>query len=100
MPGVSASNVADQDGDAKSMLALYRSLIALRRESPALTSGAYEPVRASDGVLAYRRGEFLIVLNLGDQQQIVDVDPGVVVLSTMVDRAWESIGLTMTLRAD
>jgi alpha-glucosidase len=100
MPGVTASSVAEQDGDAKSMLTLYRSLIALRRESPALTLGDHEQVRASDDVLAYRRGEFLIVLNLGDQQQIVDVDPGVVVLSTMLDRAWESIGLTLTLRAD
>ncbi|HEY3754289.1 MAG TPA: alpha-amylase family glycosyl hydrolase [Pseudonocardiaceae bacterium] len=95
-----AGNVADQDGDPASMLTLYRTLIALRRAEPSLSVGAYVPVRASDDVLAYQRGEFLIVLNLGDEPRTVPVDPGVVVVSTLLDRKWESIGLTMALRPD
>jgi glycosidase len=95
-----AGNVADQDGDPASMLTLYRTLIALRRAEPSLSVGAYVPVRASDDVLAYQRGEFLIVLNLGGEPRTVPVDPGVVVVSTLLDRKWESIGLTMALRPD
>ncbi|HEX5407210.1 MAG TPA: alpha-amylase family glycosyl hydrolase, partial [Pseudonocardiaceae bacterium] len=95
-----AGCVADQDGAPESMLTLYRSLIALRRASPALSVGPYSPVRASAGVLAYRRGEFLIALNLGDRPHAVSVDPGVVLIGTLPDRAGESVGSTMTLRAD
>ncbi len=63
-------NVAAQDHDGGSMLALYRRLLALRREHPALSIGDFALVRADDGVLAYERcyaGEcFTVALNLTD----------------------------------
>ncbi len=62
-PGdVSACNVADQEGDRGSVLWLYRDLIALRRKlAPGLRF-----VDSDDAVLAFRRGELLVALNLGD----------------------------------
>ena len=48
-------NVAAQREDARSMLALYRSLIALRRREPALALGRYRPLPAEGDVLAYLR---------------------------------------------
>jgi alpha-glucosidase len=74
-PGGSA---AAQGGDPGSMLNLYRRLIALHRELP--TSGLEFVGRAERNVLAYRRGEHLVVLNLGDAS--VPLPPGEIVVST------------------
>jgi alpha-glucosidase len=55
-------NVADQARDARSILGLYRDLIALRRRlGPGLRFLASAP-----SVLAYARGEAVVALNLGD----------------------------------
>jgi alpha-glucosidase len=57
----SACNVADQERDRGSVLWLYRDLIALRRQlAPDLCF-----VESDDAVLAYRRGELIVALNLG-----------------------------------
>jgi alpha-glucosidase len=95
-----AVNVADQDGDPDSMLTLYRSLIALRRTESALSVGSYVPVRAADGVLAYRRGPLLVALNLGASPRTVAVDGGVVEVGTFADRMGSSVGAELTLRGD
>ncbi|HET9614989.1 MAG TPA: DUF3459 domain-containing protein, partial [Candidatus Limnocylindrales bacterium] len=81
-------NVAAQRDDPASMLTLYRTLIAIRRASPALRAGAYATVPiASADVFAYRRdggGEsWLVVLNFGDAPGRVSLD---------------AVGLTGTLR--
>jgi alpha-glucosidase len=47
--------VSVQDGDPASALELYRSLLALRRETPALQYGTYRPVHAAPDVYAYIR---------------------------------------------
>jgi len=60
------------------MLNLYRRLIALHGELP--TSGLEFVDRAEPNVLAYRRGEHLVVLNLGDAP--VAHPAGEVVVST------------------
>ena len=53
-------NVADQCADARSLLTLYRELIALRRRlAPEL-----ELLQAPPGVIAYRRGGHSIAINL------------------------------------
>jgi alpha-glucosidase len=95
-----AVNVADQSDDPESMLTLYRSLIRLRRAEPALSVGAYVPVRASDDVLVYRRESFLVALNLGASPRTVAVEAGVVVIGTFSDRLDERVGPEMTLRGD
>lgn len=55
------------------LLDLYRRLLALRRERPALSIGDWAAVQGSEDVLAYERrhdGErMLIVLNLSDRPQ-------------------------------
>ena len=84
-------NVATQGDDPRSMLALYRRLLALRRE---FADEEYRTIHAADGVLAYARGDSIAVaLNLTGEAHPLPVD-GEVVLSTHLD------GGAGTLRAD
>ena len=53
--------VAVQREDAGSLLRLYRDLIELRRR----LAGDIEVVEAAEGVLAHRRGEHLVAVNVG-----------------------------------
>jgi alpha-glucosidase len=83
--GDPALSVEAQEGDPRSMLALHRRLLALRRERDDLAAGAYETVAAGDAVLAYRRGErTLVALNLGDEPVTAEV-AGEIVLTTELD---------------
>jgi alpha-glucosidase len=103
-------NVAAQRDDAKSMLALYRRLIALRRAEPALEVGRFELVETQGEVLAYvrraRRGEsdFLIALNLGAQPRRVPLPrphaSGAIALSTHLDRVDQALERSLELRGD
>ena len=52
-------NVEDQRDDPRSILALYRHMIALRRE----IGGPLEMIDAEPGVLAYARGGHQVALN-------------------------------------
>jgi len=54
-PEPGARSVASQRSDPGSILHLYRRLLAARRGSPALRTGAQELLPAPDGVLAWRR---------------------------------------------
>ena len=78
------------------MLTLYRRLLALRHDSPALSAGAYAPVQADGDVLAYRRngddGRWLVALNLGPGAGRLDVTVrGRVELATTPDRDGERV---------
>jgi glycosidase len=72
-PDSLTANVEVQDADPHSLLNLYRRLIRLRAENPALGSGELVPLAAgSDAVAAYLRREsrqggraVLVVMNLG-----------------------------------
>jgi alpha-glucosidase len=55
--------VAVQRSDTGSLLHLYRDLIELRRS----LDGPVEVVEAADGVVAHRRGEHLIALNVAPE---------------------------------
>jgi oligo-1,6-glucosidase/alpha-glucosidase len=67
-PDWPARNVASQEQDPTSMLALTRTLLALRRKESALSVGAMDLVEAPPGVLAYARSDgerrLLVLLNL------------------------------------
>jgi alpha-glucosidase len=71
-------NVETQDGDPGSLLRDYRRLIHLRRDTPALQSGVYQPIHASSlDYLAYLRqivgrDTYLVVLNFSDQTLHLD----------------------------
>lgn len=61
-------SVEAQTGDPGSTLELYRSALAVRRAQPDLGAGdAVEWLRAPEGVLAFRRGEFVCVANTGGE---------------------------------
>jgi alpha-glucosidase len=97
-------NVAAQARDPRSLLSLYRRLIALRRADPALSVGDYRLCAADDGILAYWRRQpgrhRLIVLNLGDDARAFRTVPtgARVLLSTECDRGGEPAGTTLDLR--
>jgi alpha-glucosidase len=97
-PDAAAHSVARLRDDPTSIMWLYRSLLALRHTDDELLAGRFEFVdrdRTGPEVLAYRRGDRLVVLNFGDDDvethQLVDhdvrllissrhdhIDPGVV----------------------
>lgn len=66
-------NVARQEDDPGSMLALHQRLLALRRARKALSLGAFVPLKADGNVLAYQRwledDAMIVALNLGDRPQ-------------------------------
>lgn len=80
-------NVEMQSSDSSSMLSLVRRLIALRRQSPCLSLGAYRELPAPEAVLAYERiwesESMIVALNLGNAPAKVALpcDRGSVVLS-------------------
>ncbi|CAN5412137.1 alpha-amylase family glycosyl hydrolase [soil metagenome] len=79
-------NVAAQDGSAGTMLMLYRRLIELRRDHPALSVGEFRLIESAGDVLAYERscGEdrIVVALNLGASEQRVALPEGHLLLST------------------
>jgi alpha-glucosidase len=100
-------NVASLDADAKSILSLYRMLIALRKKRPELAMGAYEPITAQNDLLVYRRktdgGSTTVALNLGAEPVSVaaaSLGTGKVLLSTFLDRSNEAIDGVLGLRGN
>jgi oligo-1,6-glucosidase/alpha-glucosidase len=73
-------NVEAQEGDAGSMLSLYRALLRLRRAEAALSIGSIEMLQGSDHVLAYERrhGEsrLEILLNLSGSERRIPAGSG------------------------
>lgn len=98
-------NVAVERADDRSLLNLYRRLIRLRHEQPALIDGRYTLVSADDDVLVYSRGQddqrLMVLLNLGEQPRSwrwPQVQPGRVLLSTEHDRAEAPTATRLELR--
>jgi alpha-glucosidase len=104
--GLEVLSVGAQDRDPRSMLALHRRLLALRRAEPALSVGAWAAAAAPEGVVAYDRWagamRFRALLNLGPAPVEVPVDGSwSVALSTHLDRdAGEPVGAVVGLRGD
>ena len=97
-------NVATQREDPRSMLTLYRRLIALRRAMPALSVGSYRTLHADEHVFAFTResgGQRVhVALNLSDQPRMTRLPGGELLLSTHLDRERGSTAETSELRAD
>ena len=89
-----AFNVASENADPRSTLALYQALLRLRREQPELVGGAITDVKAQGDVLRYVRGEgagrIVVALNLGAAPQDVALGQGRVLLSTHGDSAGQA----------
>ena len=103
-PDYAVVNVATQEPDSRSMLALYRDLIRLRSAYPTLVDGRMQSVAAQDNVLRYKRaGEsdlLLVLLNLGHTPAQVDAGIGVILKSTCGDRESERVNHSVELRAE
>jgi alpha-glucosidase len=100
---IAERNVATQRRDERSMLSLYRRLIALRRREPALLAGCYAPRRGPADVLLFERrstgDRLLVALNIGSEDQLVQIGGEAVVrLSTHLDRAEERVVSALRLR--
>jgi alpha-glucosidase len=99
-------NVATETEEADSVLNLYRRLIALRTEKPALHSGPYGELFCDDHVLSYSRQSeaerFLIVLNFTQEPRTVDHSGlhGRIILTTALDRNYEPVAGKLLLRPD
>ena len=77
-PDADVRNAECERDDARSMLHLYRELLAVRRASPALRRGALHLRDAPGDVLAYERvhgdDRRLVLVNFGDRTTAVPVD--------------------------
>jgi alpha-glucosidase len=107
-------NVERQSQDPRSMLNLYRRLLALRRSTPALQGGRYRPVetgqpdcfaylRERPGALDAGLQRILVALNFSSQPRRLSIpgeETGRVLLSTHLDREGETSLQTLELRGD
>lgn len=102
--GAAEVNVAAQAGQPDSMLALYRQLIALRRNNPALVAGAIGEVTAQGNLLSFTRshaGQHLrVLLNMGQAPCAVPVPEGARVLLSTAPVAAEPAGGMLPLAGD
>jgi alpha-glucosidase len=81
-----ALTVERQREDSESVLHLFRSLVRLRRERPALAVGAYRSLPAPEGVFSFERwhpqGPVHVHLNFGPAPREIELAGGRVLLST------------------
>ena len=92
-----ARNVEEQREDPGSILSFTRELIALRRRSAPLRTGAYRRLEAPAGTWAWRRGEELTVaVNLSDEPAELDVT-GTVVASSPGGRSGTPVNRSLEL---
>jgi alpha-glucosidase len=102
LPLGDVASVEAQRRDPRSMLSLYRALLALRRDSPALAGGGYRTLAAGEATFACRRDDTLVALNLSAEPQVVPLGSlrGCVELSTHLDGREDEVRGELRLRAD
>jgi alpha-glucosidase len=98
-------NVATLRGDPRSILTLYRRLIALRREHRALSTGEYMPGGVVGDVFWFERrhedARFVVALNFGREAVAIRLrGRSRVLLSTSLDREGEEIGPDLCVQGD
>lgn len=102
-------NVKKQLDDSQSLLNLYRELLSLRRQTPALLSGSYESVNCDTiDCFVFKRWitdepEILVTLNMTNQDKTIELSKsgqGVLLLSTQLDRQGTIELQSIQLRAD
>ncbi|MBY0380588.1 MAG: DUF3459 domain-containing protein [Xanthobacteraceae bacterium] len=98
-PDWPANNVENLRQDQTSIYCLYRNLIALRRDSPVLSTGTYRPIAVSGDLMLYvrelDRERILVALNFGSSPIEAEFPSihlhGTVLLSTYGDREGEKV---------
>jgi len=88
-----AANVSAQSDDPRSLLTLYRRLLQLRKEVPALQTGDYLPLELEDPLFGYRRTQggrnVDVVFNFGSEPVAYQPEGAKlrrILLSTSLDR--------------
>jgi alpha-glucosidase len=89
-PDLEKRNVETLKDDGRSLLWLFKRLIALRRKEPALATGAYVPVRSQNDILSFKRADgedaFLVALNLVHEPRRLAWDgEGTILISSHLD---------------
>ncbi len=96
-------NVAAQERDDDSILQLYRNLIDLRRTHPTLVAGKLSDIGAEGTLLRFERSggdaRFRIVLNMGSDPVRTNIEGGVVVACSHLDREGQRVSGEYELRA-
>jgi alpha-glucosidase len=102
-----STNVQAENAQPRSILMLYGRLLAMRRAHAALATGDYAVFPAGGNVLTFVRQSpgqrFLIALNLGSESCELSVEgfgPGLIMLSTYLERERESVLNSLTLRGN
>ena len=101
-------NVQAQQNDALSFLNLYKRLIKLRQQEPALHMGDYKPVFASKQLISWLREadgqQFLIVLNLTHRTCLFNPPhlnfKGTIVLATENEQEGNEVSNTISMGGD
>lgn len=104
-PAFETLNVAAQRAAPFSLLELYRSLLALRKRTPALHCGAIEVLEAESHWLVYERryeGEVLrIAFNFGEPRAVPGAMVGTrLLLSTALDQPEQDVSANFIMRAN
>jgi alpha-glucosidase len=102
-PAHEATNVEAEDKDDRSLLNLYRALIAMRREHPVLVDGRLQCIEARENVLRYQRignsEQLQVLLNFGHSVTKITVADGIILKSTCGDREGDRVSGMVELRA-
>jgi alpha-glucosidase len=98
-------NVEQQIREDRSILQLYRQLIALRRRHDCLSLGDYEPMRSRNDIITYKRKgggmEMIIGLNIAAEPRRWEWrGTGMRLISTYLDRAEGPVDGPIHLRAN
>jgi len=105
-PDYQTVNVATESADPKSLLSLYRALLALRHSEPALSTGSIQLVDGPSDCLSYERaaGEsrFLVVINFSNHAVSVPLGArhGRVLMSSTMEPSDKPVAGTLALRAN
>ncbi len=97
------ADVATEEEDADSVLALYRRLLSLRAVSPALNAGDLAFVKAPSGMVRFDRvhpdERLHIIVNMVDEARRADVAPGRILAAATADREDEVVAGPLEVRA-
>jgi alpha-glucosidase len=105
MGNVSKTNVEQQRSDRFSLLTLYRRLLSLRRQEPALRYGAHKPMRSRNDVITYERAldqaQIAVALNTVDEPRLWEgAGQGALLLSSYLDRDEAFVKPSILLRGN
>jgi alpha-glucosidase len=102
---LATASVESQSSDERSLLNLYRRLLRVRREVPAILQGRFELLDEPAPLIAWQcrspDENIQIALNLGDEEleaDLVGARSGSIILSTGLDRPDEAVEGRVSLR--